>query len=202
MIEEVSSVKCQVLRRASRAGSPLRVSCFKPHASNLRRNADCPGASCTNKPNFPATPGGTRLGRRRTRGKCAKQTQFAPPRRMGRGPGTRHAGCCTNKPNWWERTVRNKPNFRRPDARDTPSFHYSTIPAFRSDADRAKQSQTWADWGIWGPAHGGSLLCETKPFHSGGRPRCHPATGRRWDFLYKQTQLAAERCEGQVLYGQ
>jgi hypothetical protein len=42
MIEEVSSVKCQVLRRPSQAGSPLRVSCFRLHTSHFRRNAGCP----------------------------------------------------------------------------------------------------------------------------------------------------------------
>jgi hypothetical protein len=37
--------------------------------------------------------------------------------------------------------VSNKPNLRRPGGRDTPSFHYSTIPAFQSDAHCAKQTQ-------------------------------------------------------------
>jgi hypothetical protein len=99
MIEKVLSVKCQVLSRASRAGSL----CGSP-ASNftLYTSNSAEGRSCKTNPiarsgaprRCPATPGATRPGGRGARGKCAKRTQFPA------GPGGTGAnGCCTNKPN-------------------------------------------------------------------------------------------------------
>ena len=55
-----------------------------------------------------------------------------------------------NKPNWPERNVRNKPNSA---SRGTPPFQHSTIPAFQSDADCAKQSQFGPAWTGTGPSH-------------------------------------------------
>jgi hypothetical protein len=75
-----------------------------------------------------------------------------------------------------------------------------------SRAKCAKQSQTWALWGIWGSAHPGSLSCQTKPIRpalpggmGAGRtkqsqfsPRC-PGETRSGDAgagqLYKQSQF-------------
>jgi hypothetical protein len=46
--------------------------------------------------------------------------------------------------------------------------------------DHAKQSQTWASWGIWGTARQGSLLCETKPIRRRGQVGRGPrGVGRR-----------------------
>jgi hypothetical protein len=65
-------------------------------------------------------------------------------------------------------------------------------------AECAKQSQTWASWGIWGMAYGRSLLCETKPI-PGLRIGDIPAAGRLPrrravpSLLYKQTQFVAWR---------
>jgi hypothetical protein len=38
-----------------------------------------------------------------------------------------------------------------------------------AQAGYAKQSQTWAGWGVWGMAHGSSILCRTKPIPPVGR---------------------------------
>ena len=71
---------------------------------------------------------------------------------------------------------------RQTCGRDTPPFQYSIIPLFRPDANRAKQTQTWAGWDIWGTMHRGSQSCNTKPI-SGVR------TGEPRGRLYKQSQF-------------
>jgi hypothetical protein len=67
--------------------------------------------------------GGTRPQGRRTRGKCAKRSQFHQPER---GPWGEGRTCETNP---------------IPTRQDSPAFHYSIIPPFQSDADCAKRTQ-------------------------------------------------------------
>ncbi len=144
----------------------------------------------------PAGPGGTRLGGRGTRDKCAKRTQFfdcglrisdcgfrkacgLPPRlrqayrakqtqfgpawpgRRARDakqsqlpPGRSRAGTPNprrvdhaKQTQFGGRNMRNEPNFARCCCRGLPSFQYSIIPPFRSNADCAKRTQS-------GPAGG------------------------------------------------
>jgi hypothetical protein len=95
-----------------------------------------------------------------------------------RGAGGVERG--TNKANLAVRSiVRNKPNFR---GRDTPSFHFSIIPAFQSGADRAKQSQFPPGRQDHPAAVAGGPACETNPIGSS------PA-GTRGANYAKQTQL-------------
>jgi hypothetical protein len=46
--------------------------------------------------------------------------------------------------------------------------------AWDDGANYAKQSQTWAGWGIWGTAHGRSRLCKTKPIWWGQMCKTNP----------------------------
>jgi len=116
MIEEVLSFRCQVLSRAGRAGSLPRplTSNFTLYTSNsadgrLYKQTQFPGLAVFGWPAPPGAPA-----------RAYKQTQF-PRLRISDSrfktdlrdapcglPGPR-AGC-TNKPNWSERSVRNKPN--------------------------------------------------------------------------------------------
>jgi hypothetical protein len=43
----------------------------------------------------------------------------------------------------------------------------------------AKQSQTWAGWGIWEPVHPGSLSCQTKPIRTLPRGTAPPRQATR-----------------------
>jgi hypothetical protein len=101
---------------------------------------------------FPATPGGTGPQGRGTRGQMCKTNPIPRLRlsdhviasearqcglRIGHRPGA-------GRPLWAagpEASCTSKPNLRRPGGRDTPSFHYSSVPTFQSDAYRAKQTQ-------------------------------------------------------------
>ncbi len=81
---------------------------------------------------------------------CAKQTQF--PAGSG-GPASRGRGPI-------RRNVQNKPNLARPQA--------------AGGGNRAEQSQTWEDWGMWAKAvavwdmaRPGSETCKTNPIWPG-----------------------------------
>ena len=99
---------------------------------------------------FPATPGGTRLGGPGTRGKCAKQTQFSD---CGLGPDLAAppggADCAKQTQFFWSggapggETCETKPILaaRRRSRAGTPDPRRG---------DYAKQSQTWAGWDVWG----------------------------------------------------
>lgn len=104
--------------------------------------------------------------------------------RVGEGPEDcsrqcRAARACQTKPIGGEWSRQTKPVGRRGVAgRNIPAFplfQYSIIPAFQSDADHAKQTQTWAGWVIWGTVR--------------GRGDCA-----------KQSQFAATGKQGQVLH--
>jgi hypothetical protein len=90
---------------------------FKWEVSSVKRteqnveSSDC--GTCETKP-----IGAIR--RQTAEGRLYKRSQFGQARLVSRGP-----------------IVRNKPNFRRMP----PPFHYSSIPAFQSDAYCAKQTQ-------------------------------------------------------------
>jgi hypothetical protein len=110
----------------------------------------------------------------------AKQSQFATD---GPGKPSPRPSALTLLPARGP-IVRNKANLGR---QDLLSFHYPIIPPFQADADcakqsqfsatpggarprgrgtwgnRAKRSQTWAGWDIWGTAHRGGQWYETKP---------------------------------------
>lgn len=86
----------------------------------------------------------------------AKRTQF-PAVPSGRAPGVWDAGA----------NAQNKPNFGRCDRR---APHYSSIPSFQSDADRAKQSQSPA-----GPGGRERVIMQNKPNLPGGAGRPSPA---------------------------
>ena len=126
----------------------------------------------------------------------------------GAGNGGRVAGAgrprrratMKNEPNFGRPIVQNEPNFRRAEIPTIPLFHYSTLPAQRAlcktnpisgyagaarpqgrgpPGNRAKQSQTWENWGILGEGRRGRT-----------KGKCH-----------KQTQFWPRQCEGQVVYG-
>jgi hypothetical protein len=93
MIEKVSSVKCQVLSRAGRAGSLPR-----PLTSDL--TLQTPGGTPAPKA-YRAKQSQLAGGAGRDAVRLYKQTQF-PARRVGRGPGDGgHGGKCAKQSQTW-----------------------------------------------------------------------------------------------------
>jgi hypothetical protein len=190
MIEEVLSVKCQVLSRAGQARSLPR-----PLTSNsaLRASAKSPAKSLVQtKPNLGNMG---RLGNESPRRGLSCETE--PIWAVGLGPGGRNA---QNKPNWQEPIVRNKANLQIADwgrafagwpiARNEPNLAGRPVVRNKANfgesgwdrrakrakqtqfapgqsgraaagANRAKQTQFQVNW-----AAGTGRWCETKPICS------------------------------------
>jgi hypothetical protein len=80
-----------------------------------------------------------------------------------------------------DRVAAGPPSLRPPRAHAGRLYKQTQFgPAWAGPGSRwtkdAKQSQTWADWGIWGTARGWSLLCETKPIcRRAGRDQQDPS---------------------------
>jgi hypothetical protein len=85
------------------------------------------------------------------------------PNSAGRGPGGRNV---QNEPNLEGKSCETNP-ISAVAAVGSPQYSgISIIPPFQSDADCAKQTQTWAGRGIWGTADQAGQFCETKPIPS------------------------------------
>jgi len=131
------------------------------------------GLSCERK---PISPSRARAGANR-----AKRTQFRQP---GRGLGDEGQTCKTN------------PIL---SGQDTPSFHYSIIPPFQSDADCAERTQFpgGAGWdGAWGTR--GKRAKRTQfPLAPGGtRPKGRGTRGNRAKRSQFRQPGWGRRCEG------
>jgi hypothetical protein len=90
----------------------------------------------------------------------------AAPRRCPGGAGLARVGRGTN--------VQNEPNSSIADfglriVQNEPNLPRGRAGGVVAGAHRAKQTQTWATWGIWEAARRGSLSCRTKPIPSAGR---------------------------------
>jgi hypothetical protein len=145
----------------------------------VQNEANWPEVTVRNEPNFARAPGNGRWLPEPPRANCAKRSQFPVSRAAG------NARLCETKPIWLVgrgpggQTARNEANFRR--AEIPPPFQYSIIPAFRSDADCAKRSQSRRGRVGWGLGSEGRL-CKTNPISESG-----PAgAGSRW---YKRSQF-------------
>jgi hypothetical protein len=163
-----------------------------PATGNKRQRLDGKGVMvnstsdrpCQNKANSAGwdTPGGTTSGAVAW-ARCAKQTQFGPEGLAGRGTNKANPArwpIVSNKPNCPKRgteavsgcTGWTMPGRRgRGGNRAKQSQFGATrarMPKPRRD-DCARQSQTWAPWGICGTAHGGA--CCAKRTQSARRGR-------------------------------
>jgi hypothetical protein len=125
----------------------------------------------------------------------------------------------TNKANWPERIMRNEANLGRrgrcPQANSAEQSQFRQSAGV-SRAIRAKQSQTWASWGIWGRRAGGASCVKQSQFPAGsdGSPppppsqlrqtnpicpagpsgtRQFPVCRRRWRFCAKNSDRQPRR---------
>ncbi len=120
-----------------------------------------PSRLCKTNPICPAVPRATRPQGHGTRGNRAKQTQFGPGGQLPAGRNAR------NELNLHPRTRIGgaSPTLQGPQLRQTNPIRSGWVTVWTpASRKRAKQSQTWAGWDIWGVGSPGrSQRCKTNP---------------------------------------
>jgi hypothetical protein len=128
----------------------------------------------------------------------ARQSQLPPGRSRAGTPNPRRVDYA-KRSQFGGRDMRNEPNFGRGGRREPPSFQYSIIPPFRSNADCAKRTQFPAGPGGTGPQGRGTWVKCAKQTQFGrlcraAFPRPSTLRPRPWagGGCAKRTQFRAE----------